>query len=89
MQENEPTKFKNYPCACLTVDPQDLHHIFAQPLTQCRYVTTIGSFLTELQITIANLFNRTSTNNQYDVINFGLKHGTAIKPKENDTFVFA
>lgn len=45
--------------------------------------------LNRIKIIIANLFNRTSTNNQYDVINFGLKHGTAIKPKENDTFVFA
>ena len=37
-------------------------------------------------ITIANLPNRVLRNGRYKVVRYGLKHGIATKPKENDVF---
>ena len=41
------------------------------------------------KITIANLSNRVLSNDEDEVLRYGLKDGVATKPKENDIFAFA
>ena len=40
-------------------------------------------------ITITNLSNRVLSDDEYEVLRYGLKHGVAAKPKENNVFKFA
>ena len=40
-------------------------------------------------MTTTNLSNRDLSNDQYEVLRYGLKHVIAAKPKENDVFAFA
>ena len=40
-------------------------------------------------ITITNLSKRVLSNDEYEVLRYGLKHGATIKPKENEVFALA
>ena len=40
-------------------------------------------------VTITNLSSRVLTNDEYETLQYGLKHGIAIKPKDNEIFAIA
>ena len=50
---------------------------------------TQNRIYTNPDVTITSLSSRTLTNEEHEVLKYGLKHGIATKPKENDIFALA
>ena len=50
---------------------------------------THNGIYTNPNVTITNLSSRILTNDEHEVLKYGLKHGIATKPRENDIFALA
>ena len=50
---------------------------------------THNGIYTNPNVTMTNLSSRTLTNDEHEVLKYGLKHGIATKPNENDISALA